>query len=294
MARKIDTDANINSIRFSQQTSHPSSPASGYESLYIVSGSAHGGLYVKDSGGRQIGPFITGTTVTVSTESDSGTPTTIRNCILWINANTITGLVDGNTITNQILDRSGAKTQIFTSGGPLYKTNIINSLPVIRFDGSDDHLIVQFPIIPSSYAWLAVFKMASIVPAYTSILSPNIVADAGGYFIKSNGTSAEYRGSNSYDGTGAATFDTTNWNYIVSNHKNTTFDTRRNGAADKSGTTDAPLSVASMYDYAFVGKHVSAGRYASMDLAELIVYSRELTSSEISTLESYIQSKYGL
>ena len=61
MARKIDTDANINSVRFSQQTSHPSSPASGYESLYIISGSAHGGLYVKDSGGRQIGPFITGT-----------------------------------------------------------------------------------------------------------------------------------------------------------------------------------------------------------------------------------------
>lgn len=60
MARKIDTDANINSIRFSQQMSHPASPASGYESLYIISGSAHGGLYVKDSGGRQIGPFITG------------------------------------------------------------------------------------------------------------------------------------------------------------------------------------------------------------------------------------------
>lgn len=61
MARKIDTDANINSVRFAQQTSHPSSPASGYESLYVVSGSAHGGLYVKDSAGRQIGPFITGT-----------------------------------------------------------------------------------------------------------------------------------------------------------------------------------------------------------------------------------------
>jgi hypothetical protein len=60
MARKIDTDAEIDRIRMSMQFSHPSNPDSGYDWLYIISGSAHGGLYLKDPSGRQIGPFITG------------------------------------------------------------------------------------------------------------------------------------------------------------------------------------------------------------------------------------------
>lgn len=68
MTRNISTDAEIDSVRLTQQISHPSSPSSGYESLYIISGSSHGGLFLKDSSGRQIGPFITGS-------SGGGAPT---------------------------------------------------------------------------------------------------------------------------------------------------------------------------------------------------------------------------
>lgn len=60
MTVNISTTAEIDSVRLTQQGSHPSSPSSGYESLYVISGSPHGGLFVKDSSGRQIGPFITG------------------------------------------------------------------------------------------------------------------------------------------------------------------------------------------------------------------------------------------
>ncbi len=65
MTRNIGTDAEIDQIRLTQQIAHPSSPSAGYELLYIVSGSSHGGLFVKDSGGRQIGPFITGSPAVV-------------------------------------------------------------------------------------------------------------------------------------------------------------------------------------------------------------------------------------
>lgn len=68
MAEKIDGtgSAVINNIKFTQQMSHPASPSAGSEVLYVVSGSSHGGLYLKDSGGRVIGPFITGTSASVS------------------------------------------------------------------------------------------------------------------------------------------------------------------------------------------------------------------------------------
>lgn len=61
MTRNIGTDAEIDQERLRQQTSHPSAPASGHELLYVISGSPHGGLFVQDSAGRHIGPFITGT-----------------------------------------------------------------------------------------------------------------------------------------------------------------------------------------------------------------------------------------
>lgn len=60
MTVQIDTTAVTNGVRLVQQTAHPSSPASGFEQLYVISGSPHGGLFLKDSSGRQIGPFITG------------------------------------------------------------------------------------------------------------------------------------------------------------------------------------------------------------------------------------------
>ncbi len=68
------------------------------------------------------------------------TPTDISNMKLWLKADAITGLNDGDPVASWT-DSSGlgnAATQ--STGGlkPLYKTNIVNSLPVVRFDGTDD------------------------------------------------------------------------------------------------------------------------------------------------------------
>lgn len=58
MTVQIDTTAVINAVRLAQQRSAPSAPASGYEMLYIISGSVNGGLFLKDSSGEAYGPFI--------------------------------------------------------------------------------------------------------------------------------------------------------------------------------------------------------------------------------------------
>lgn len=63
MTVQIDTTAENNGLRLVQQGASPSSPSAGHSLLYIASGSSHGGLYVKDDAGRNIGPFITGSAV---------------------------------------------------------------------------------------------------------------------------------------------------------------------------------------------------------------------------------------
>ena len=75
MTVQIDTTAEIDGVRLIQQTTHPAAPAAGHELLYVVSGSSHGGLFVKDSSGREIGPFITGSpSVVGSSYYDPDTP----------------------------------------------------------------------------------------------------------------------------------------------------------------------------------------------------------------------------
>lgn len=61
---------------------------------------------------------------------------------LWLKADAITGLVDGNGVAAW-LDASGnGKSVAQSTAGyrPLYKTNIINGLPAVLFDGGDDFL----------------------------------------------------------------------------------------------------------------------------------------------------------
>jgi len=67
-------------------------------------------------------------------------PLSIAGCKLWLRADTITGLTDGQALTTW-LDESGNvnnATQGTEANKPLYKTNIQNGRPVVRFDGADD------------------------------------------------------------------------------------------------------------------------------------------------------------
>jgi hypothetical protein len=82
MTKNISTDAEIDTVRLTQQGGHPSSPSSGYESLYVISGSPHGGLYVKDSAGKQIGPFITGSPAASGAPTDGEYVTSAANASL--------------------------------------------------------------------------------------------------------------------------------------------------------------------------------------------------------------------
>lgn len=57
MARNIDVDAEIDSIRLTEQGSVPASPSAGYSHIYAMAD----GLYLVNDSDEEIGPFITGT-----------------------------------------------------------------------------------------------------------------------------------------------------------------------------------------------------------------------------------------
>lgn len=68
------------------------------------------------------------------------TPDQIPGLTLWLKADAITGLNDGDAVSSWLDSGTGANNA--TNAGaagtkPTYKTNIINGLPVLRFDGGD-------------------------------------------------------------------------------------------------------------------------------------------------------------
>lgn len=69
-------------------------------------------------------------------------PNSLSDLKLWLKADALTSINDGETVTTWS-DSSGNGydlTQSNSSYKPLYKTNILNSMPGIRFDGSNDSL----------------------------------------------------------------------------------------------------------------------------------------------------------
>ncbi len=82
-------------------------------------------------------------------------PTDIAGCLLWLDAAQIVGLSDNDPVDtwSDLSGQANDATGVLTTR-PLYKTNIINSKPIVRFDGVDDFLITIDTVTPRTIFFL--------------------------------------------------------------------------------------------------------------------------------------------
>ena len=215
-------------------------------------------------------------------------PGGVANPYAWYKADAITGLTDGSAVPLWANSVPGIGLDLCASGSPVYKTGIVNGLPVVRLAGSETFLTWLGAVASANQTFVLVFKLASIAAAYTAVWGQNSVSLYG---IKSNGKSAEYYNGISYDGSGAATFDTTSWNYVTVVNDAAAGKTRRNGVDDMTapawGTAGYPGAI-------MFGGQIGQSRNMAGDIAEILVYGRTLTATEITAIESYLATKYAL
>jgi hypothetical protein len=188
MTKNISTDAEIDTVRLTQQGGHPSSPSSGYESLYVISGSPHGGLYVKDSAGKQIGPFITGTSSVITPTEIN--PTTISGCILWYDMNQ-ESFAEGDAIAT-LSDFSATNNDATQGTGALRPTarlNIANGKKGAFFDGADYLQLGSNVDLPNHYTILVVMS-----PGYKATYSPVFAYKQQGIYQNLGGGGATFTG----------------------------------------------------------------------------------------------------
>lgn len=91
-------------------------------------------------------------------------PNDLSGLKLWFRANTIVGLGDGEAVQTW-RDESGQGNDITQGTGaarPIYKTDILNGRPVVRFDGVDDYLeATSLGDMGSSVTIFVVVKLSS-------------------------------------------------------------------------------------------------------------------------------------
>lgn len=205
-------------------------------------------------------------------------PRTISNLQLWFRADSL-DLDDGDSV---ILwkDESGNKrdaAQDLGSARPEFKKNIINGYPIIRFDGTANmslvHAVLQYNLSTYFLVWSrvgaanndAVLMASSTTYAYLqysalwyvfTAVSASIAMAADTFFLKS------------------CVYDNVNYQRYT------------NGSAEtpQAGSGDAL--------YTYIGG--TAGAVITGDIAELIIYDRNLSTSERKNVEIYLNAKYSL
>lgn len=196
---------------------------------------------------------------------------------VWLKADAITGLNDGDAISTWA-DSSGNGYDFTQMGDsrPLYKTGIQNGKAGVLFDGTND--------------------LMTMVSAAVTVGTVFVVAeyDGAGNFPTYNGIITE---------TGSSIF------YIIGRINTTTFlatgsstpNMRVNGVAtvEFAPITDTkvvtawdttPASIATLQ----LGKDRNNSRYWKGYMHEIIIYDTNLSTADKQAVEAYLASKYGI
>lgn len=224
-------------------------------------------------------------------------PLLVGGLVAWWDADAITGKSDGDAIS-QWDDSSGNArhgTQGTAGSRPTYKTNILNGLPVVRFDGGD-------VLDVAAFTHGTKFSVFAVVVFRTTA--------AGNQFIyeQSSDTSQRMylwkRGSDGklifgyHDGSAFRDYTKT-WSpavdtpYLIDGETGPV-----NNTLGISGTTDTSTTrtgyPTSASKAAQIGRSPGTGSNWNGDIAELIVYNADVSSIDRDLLRDYLSAKWGV
>lgn len=221
--------------------------------------------------------------------------------VLWFDASSLS-LANNDPVTSwsDISGNSNDAAQATGSLQPLYKTAVINGLPTVYFDGTDDYLtvpdaenldnstgvtviVVGKPNSPDNNARGIVSKRvaASSETAYSlfTYTSSNLYFDASTQRI--NGT---------VSATGDAQIFSANFNGTIANPRSKVYN-----AGAVSGSGNGPTSIGNMASDLHIGiMNPAYGSGFRGDIAEVIIYRNSLNEAQMQIVHQYLNVKYGI
>lgn len=214
----------------------------------------------------------------------------------WFAADQITGLVDGDPVATweDSSIRGRDATQATSGFRPIYKTGILNGLPVVRFTPASEHGLqtATFDALPAFTAFVVAKHADGSPGGFQMAFGANAINADSGASVHVLGTST----------TNLITFAGTILNgpapdtdwiraTAIHNGSNGVFDV---DGSETSGAIGTRTPIIWTVGHHRQGASGSRGSFWNGDIAEIIVYNRVLTASEIAKVEAYLAGKWGL
>lgn len=216
-------------------------------------------------------------------------PTRIESCALWLKADAINGLSDGEPVETWP-DHSGNgydATQVIESARPIYRANAINGRPALRFDGVDDFMALSLFESATDHTFLFVYSQTP-AGGHSNYLFD---AQQGRLALDSAGSVSPYHVrwlDDTWHDIAPAIGGDQILTWVFSGNAGEVF---RNGAP--LGT--APYSPKSLRGNVTLGSNYGGHQSLfSGDIAEVVYYNRALSAEERRLVEQYLNSRYGI
>lgn len=227
-------------------------------------------------------------------------PDSIAGLKFWFKADAITALVDGDPLTTweDSHTTNVDATQATAAKKPLYKTAILNALPVVRFDGVDDVMALATAIaLGPDYTLFVVGKAPTGFAASPGLANMDTTNRIFQFRYNSTGTGMEHIGFNTAPAafTDTQTATATAFNVLTAQRAALVVDTYVNGTSGGS-TASTGTNVSTTVDRSlWLGTNFGATNgFLNGDIAEVCLYGSSLSAGDRATVHTYIQDKYGI
>lgn len=215
-------------------------------------------------------------------------PDAVSGLYLWLAADSITGLADNDPIATwpDLSSAGDDATQATEANKPLYKTNILNGLPVVRFD-STDNLASAAAGDQKPFAHFAVVNPSSFAN-YQPVVGASANGGINWRFNQTTGYLNLDAQAASVIGTATSGHTAGNWVYVgVTYDGSGNWVLYLNGSVVGSGLNNqsftATTTVIGGGSFNFIG-----------DMAEILFYDHVLSADDRGEVFAYFQDKYGL
>lgn len=228
-------------------------------------------------------------------------PSDISGLTLWLKADSL--VLNNDDPVTTWADSSGLGndvTQATVAKKPTYKTNIQNSKPVVRFDGTDDkingavNLSTLFSV--SAMTAFAVFK-ASVINTDAAngyendcIWMHNTNANIGMVLRSTGPTVSAYNFDNGSD-FAASNINTTNFFAAMMRHQSGNIHSSINAGSE---TTTVSGNTSDLNAPVGVGANYNETAFMAGDIAEIIFYNTALSAADIARVYAYLNTKYAI
>lgn len=239
----------------------------------------------------------------------SFSPADISGLKLWLKADAITGLNDGDPVTtwNDSSGQGNNATQATAAKKPTYQTNELNGKPIVRFDGTDDFLATASNFLGAGNPPTTIFIAGKITtltsgPAWINIGANPRAANLDEYRTMVESDGSIYQSNIVNDrATANGTITTGVWNIITYriaagafSSSNPEFYKNGTSQASTEGTGVSTPNLGTGATHIGANNEAVPGQFLDGDLTEIIVYDSALSTANRQSVENYLNGRYAI